>query len=348
MGRTGSTEVARRTQHLVLAGLLACCGCTVDPPLPPDPDRPVPEVDCSDTGAPLSLSSTQADSSLESPPWIEVCTLCPSTSIELRPGGLESDLPLASAWASDRACAVAVAEEPLPDREHLEVEATIHAGERSGETEFEVDLPAGRGSNPVDLGTSTWTLAFEPEDLRHPQLASYEPFTPEPWPAVLLHLGEPLPDGRREVTVGLTEPGSQQQDLCVPTQTWQSPVTLDRRQLGGALEAGDVLPTPVGGPLRRGAWQARMSSSGSALSSIAFLALLDLNQLEQEIGMSPDALCESLEETSDVSPCVPCGEPSEGIDGLPTCITMLWELPLAAAAPDALVPVSTDSLPPEC
>ena len=147
----------------------------------------------------------------------------------------------------------------------------------------------------------------------------------------------------------VTEPGGGAQDPCSPTETWAGSFRLDERQLGGDLVAGDVLPTPFGGPLARGAFQARMSSSGSALQAGAIVGLLDLAATEEQTGTPPAEACEELAAaTADgASPCVPCEDPADAA-GLPICVGVVWEFSLAPAAGAPLVDVAVDALPPEC
>ncbi len=325
------------------AALVWTSGCRPDLPEPPDPDEPVPPVSCEDPRAPLSLTRTEADSDLVQPPWIQVCTLCPASSV-----GLDADIPLEVAWEGGFECAVAVASEPLPD-DLLEIDAHIVDGDRSGDVELEVRLSGGRGSKPSDLGTRTWRVDLDSTNLLIPAAdLTAVGLGGDPTRGLLVHLGPPDDDGDLPVTLGLTVEDGNDQDLCEPTRSWVEPARLDRRQLAVPLTVDDALPPPFGGPVRRGAFQARMSSTGSALQSGVLLALLDLNQLEAELGQPPDVVCEVLADDSEGPVCVPCGDPADGIDGLPTCVPMLWEFALATASAAELLPVDPDALPPEC
>lgn len=344
---TGRTTTGGRTLLLPLA-LLAASACRPDPEEPPDPDEPLLPVSCDDEEAPLTLVRTEADSLLGVPPWLQVCALCPPTSIGVVASVVGDDVPLEVSWASDLGCAVAVAAEPLPDADELTVDLDIVDGDRTGQTTMLRPLPGGRGSNPSDLGTATWRIALQPQSLRLPALDLSLLELPGEPRDILLHLGPADAAGERSVTVGVALPDGGGQDPCQPTSSWEVPATLDRRQVGGQLSIGDRLPSWPGGPLRRGAWQATLDASGETLLDGAFLGLLDVNQAEQEWGRPPDAICAAFASASTGSPCQPCDDPAGGSSGLPTCVPMLWEFATAARQPAALVPVEAGDLPEEC
>lgn len=333
---------------LVLALPLALAACRQDPPQPPDPDEPPVEVDCTAEGAPLSLTRTEADSLLDVPAWFQACALCPPTAIEVFASHAGEDVPLEVAWAEDRLCAVAVASEPLPDGDVLTVDVRLVDEERSGDVSLEIPLPADRGSNPVDLGSATWRLPLADQDLRLPGLHVDAFLLTGERRDLLLHLGQPDADGRRRVTLGVTLDGQTEQDPCWPTGSWLEPARLQQRQIAGLLSVGDDLPTFVGGPLRRGAWQASLSADGSALSDGAILALLDVNQLEEQTGLPPDEICADWAEQSPGTPCQPCDDPTLGNAGLPTCIPLLWEFATADRQDTPLFVVDPEALPEEC
>ncbi len=333
---------------LALALPLILAACRQDPPQPPDPDDPPVEVDCTAEDAPLSLTRTEADSLLDAPAWFQVCALCPPTAIEVTASHTGDDVPLEVAWAGDQLCAVAVATEPLPDGEVLTVDVRLVDEERTGDVSLEVPLPEDRGSNPVDLGTATWRLALVDEDLRLPGLNADAFLLTGERRDVLLHLGEPDAEGQRRVTIGVTLDGEVEQDPCWPTSSWLEPARIQQRQTAGVLSVGDELPTFVGGPIRRGAWQATLSADGATLSDGAILALLDVNQLEEQTGEPPDAICADWELQSPEAPCQPCDDPALGNAGLPTCIPLVWEFEVAERADTPLVEVDPEALPEEC
>lgn len=332
---------------VLLGGALAC---RPEPPLPPDPEEPVPEVTCDDEGAPLGLARTAADSGQGLPTWLQVCTLCPSTALELVLSGPDGEAPLTVGWGAERTCAFGLAHGPVPEVSALDVDVVLTVGEQSGSFSYDLPLAAGRGPDPADLGTATWRLSWDSDDLRLPVGLDLEAVAPDGLRDMLLHLGEPDALGARAVTVGVTEPGGGVQDLCAPTQRWLGAAKLDRLQLGAELLAGDMLPTPLGGPVERGALQARMSTSGSALQSGAIAALVDLSALEEQTGVPPTQACDDLAAASDsgASPCVPCDDPADSTGGLPFCVGIVWEFSLAPAANEALVEVDPAALPPEC
>ena len=73
--------------RLAASWLLAmtAVACQPEPPELPDPNEQLPAVDCGDA-APLTITRLSPDSLLAWPPWLQVCTLCPATSITLQLG----------------------------------------------------------------------------------------------------------------------------------------------------------------------------------------------------------------------------------------------------------------------
>jgi hypothetical protein len=339
----------RRLPPLIVAlSLLATGACRPDPPQPPDPDEPQVEVTCDSEQSPLTLDRLQADSRLDTPPWLEVCALCPPSAIELTAAVDGEDVPLEVAWAQELSCAVATSPEPLPDGDLLDLHVLLVDGERSGEADLEVPLGADRSSNPIDLGTATWRIDFEFDDLREPWFAwETIEFFEDPVD-MLLSLGEPDADGARPVTVAPTVADGGAQDPCHPTSTWLAPAWMDRRQIGGALSAGDELFSISGGPVRRGAWQASVTEGGELLLDGAFLALIDVSRLEEQSDLSPAVICDFYAALTGGQACVPCDDPAEGTAGLPLCVPMLWEFAQASLEPIALESIAPDELPQEC
>jgi hypothetical protein len=333
------------TVGLLMVGLaLGTIGCPTDDPVPPDPNELVPPVSCDDDGAPISLTRIDADSRLGSPGWLQVCTLCPSTAIELTAG-----VPLLAAWTGGFGCAVAFPMEAPPPGDELTVDVVVRSAQRTGAVSIDVPLPGGRGENPETLGTATWLIDLgNPEAQRIP-VGPFDVVAPaEPLPGLLLHLGDPDEDGGRTVTLGITEPGEVTQDLCATTVQWSLPATLDQRHLTALLAPGDRLPRPLGGPVLAGVLQARISSSGSALTSGSILTQLDLAAWEGEVGLPPNELCDLLAELRGSEVCVPCTDPADGTAGLPTCITNVQEFDLAPSSTQPLLPVIAGELPPDC
>lgn len=331
--------------QLFVAGLaIGLTGCPTVEPVPPDPNEPVPPVSCDDDGAPISLTRVVADSLQETPGWLQVCTLCPASSIEMT-----ADVPLVGAWTGGLQCAVAFPAEPIPAGA-LWVDITVHDGERSGSATVEVAMPE-RGANPEDLGSATYRIDLSPlETYRIPGTEVLDSFLPpDEQVQLLLHLGDPdLETGERTVTVGATGAGENEQDLCVPTEAWALPATMTDRHLVVPLSAGDRLPSGFGGVLAGGLLQADMRASGAALNSGSLLSQIDLPAVEDEFGMAPDELCEFLATFFGSGFCVPCSDPRDGTAGLTTCVTTVQEFDLAPATNEPLIPVSAADLPPEC
>ena len=343
---TLAAKMAKCTRLTTILTLLVLAACRPESPDPPDPDEPIAPVDC-DELAPLTVTRTTADSSLGLPGWLQVCTLCPATSIEFV-ADQGQELALESLWTEGAECAVSLAAHPLPDQSLVEFTSSVVQGENSGSLELDLELPGGRGENPVDLGTATWKLTATETGLRIPQVDIELLGLNWNISEILLSLGAVNTDGSRSITVGRVDPETGEQDPCSPTSTWAQPARLEQRQLGGALSSGDRLPTPLGGPLRRGAIQGRLSSTGSALQDVTILGLLDLNELEEETGTSPDILCDEWSAEADTSLCVSCGDPAEGQTGLPSCVPLIWEFQLAPMASAALFQVDGNALPNEC
>lgn len=335
----------RAAPRSALALLLAAsaAACRPDPPLPPDPDEPTPAATCAE--APLTLSRTEADSALEAPPWLQVCTACPAESIgfELEDGS-GSSLPLASGWTPNRDCAVALADEPLPARPDIpaRVEVSDDAG-REGALDFDLPLADGRGPDPVDLGVATWVVPLDAGTLRLPGSTV---LLGDPPPAVLVSLGPADSEARREVTFAPTRGDGVTQDLCVPTATLAEPARLLSRQVATPLVGDDPLP---GGLLaERGALQARLTEDADALEDLVLLAVVDLVASEAATGLSPQEACSTWNDALGFDPCIPCGPPSEGLSGLPACATVVIETARAEAAPAPIVPLTPETIPPNC
>jgi hypothetical protein len=359
MRRPPESQAACALASAALAAAGCISACKPDEPQPPDPDTPTPAVGCDAEGAPLSLTRTTADSSLESPPWLHACTLCPASGIGLwvwddadpedaKPG---SPVPLAAAWSGGLDCAVGMPSAPLPALPSVPASISIAAGERQGTWDFDLLVAGGRGPAPIDLGSATYLLDGDPAFRRLPSLLP--PADDATFPSLLVQLGPDNGSGSHSVTLGATLPGSDEQDPCVPTVTLSSVAQEDQRQVAAPLAPPDSLPVPVpqGGPLRDGALQAFLSSDGDALHYVVLLSSVDLTLATDPQGRSPEQVCADLAAASSEPGrpvCVPCGDPRDGATGLPSCVPSVWEWASAPRLASPLVPVIPESLPAEC
>jgi hypothetical protein len=313
----------------LFAVAVALFGCNAEEPQPPDPDTPLPPVVCDDT-APLTLLRTAPDSALGRPPWLELCNVCPAT-FDLQ----VDDVELLTARADGGACALAMPTLPWPARDTYAVASTITTATRSATFDFDAVGTGARGDDPADLGSATYRLPVDADALRVPDAGL------EPTGGDLLVRFEATADHGLAVRFGRTRSDSNQQDLCAPTTTLSTSARLDRRQIAAPLVEGDVVPLPFAGPASRGAVQATLSSTGSALSAMALLLEVDARQL----GDDPDAVCADYEALGAGPLCGPCGD-AAGPSESDTCIAFLWEWSTAVRVPSALVPVDVPA--PDC
>ena len=328
---------------LGVVGLLGVLGCRPAPPLPPDPEAPTPATACDDV--PLTLVRVDADSTLDSPPWVEICTACPIADGSIQVGdGSEGFLETESMWSPARECLIGMASEPLPARPSTSVEVRItEPSGRQGDYGFDLPLSGGRGADPVVFGSSTWHVPLNEDAYRLLGGSGLLPGAPD---GMLMSLGDADSDGRRVITFGASRGASAVQDTCVPTQSWATPATLLSRQVAAPLVSGDVLP---GGLLAaRGAFQARLTEEADALLDVSFLALLSLSLSEDLLDLNPAQACAYLAENLGFDPCVPCGPPSEGVSGLPACVPLVIEVARAERVDDVMLPIDAESIPPDC
>ncbi len=147
------------------------------------------------------------------------------------------------------------------------------------------------------------------------------------------------------MTLGAARGSSEVQDTCEPTVDLGL-ATLLSRQVSVPLSSGDEL---FGGLIvDRGALQARLAEDGSALFDVTLLAVVSLTLSEAAFGAAPDVVCSSLTAELGFSPCVPCGDPALGVEGLPACIPLLIEVPVAPRSDSPLIPVDAASIDPGC
>lgn len=328
---------------VAVIGLLGSSGCRLDPPLPPDPEAPTPATACDDV--PLTLVRVEADSTLEFPSWVEVCTACPLAEGSIQVGdGSGTLLSSETVWSPARECVVGMASDPLPPRPSAPVLVQMtEPGGRQGDYSFDLALASGRGSNPIVFGSSTWHVPL-PEDAH--RLLGGSGLLPGAPDGVLISLSDADVDGRRAVTLGASRGASPVQDTCLPTQSWATPASLLSRQIATPLVSGDALP---GGLFAsRGAFQARLTEDADALLDVTLLALLSLSSSEDLLGLSPAEACASLTEELGFDPCVPCGPPSDGVSGLPACVPLLIEVARAERVDDALLLIDADAIPADC
>jgi hypothetical protein len=314
---------------LVAAAAIALLGCETEDPQPPDPNTPLEPVLC-DEDAPLSLIRTAPDSQLGSPPWLQICNVCPAAfDIAV------ADVELRTAWSDAGTCAIGMPTEPWPAVDSYSVSVRVDNGSRSAIFDFDHPGTGGRGDDLADLGSGTYKLPLAAANLRVPDVG----FEPEGGD-LLIHF-EPTADHGYAVHLGRAEGSSNQQDLCVPTGTLSTTARLDRRQIAAPLEAGDLLPIPLSAPVLSGALQATLSSTGSALTATALMLQIDASLLEGDA----ESICADYEATAGTPLCGPCGDPAGEPDGN-TCLSFVWEWGTAIRVPNALVHV--DAPAPDC
>lgn len=306
---------------------IALLGCETAEPQPPDPNTPLEPVVC-DERAPLSLLRTSPDSALGRPPWLELCNVCPA-AFELT----VADVDLYTTWAEGGSCVVALPRDPWPPGDLYSATAVIEYGDRVATFEFEHPGTGERGEDPDDLGSATYRLELEDGTLRLPSLDAGDV-------GVLVRFEETADHGFA-VHFGRTEGASNQQDECAPTTTLSTAARLDRRQLAAPLVEGDALALPFATPLKGGALQATLSSTGSALQTMALLVELD-GRLQAD---GAEAFCADYEALAQRPLCGPCGDPA-GEPDADTCITFVWEWSTSIRVPDPLVLVDVPG--PDC
>jgi len=335
----------RRRLVLPVSALLlgvAAVGCRPEPPGPPDPDEPTPALECNQV--PLTLTRVAADSLLDAPPWSQVCTACPLASGDVGFGdGAGGLLDTLSVWSPERECVVSIPTEPLPARPSVprDIELVDDLGRTALFTD-DVDVADGRGADPVDLGTATWSLPLTDDGWR---LLGGSRVLADPPAGLLLSLGPADAQAQRPATLGAARGSSPVQDTCEPTVDLGL-ATLLSRQVTVPLSAGDAIFDGL--IVDRGALQARLADDASALFDVTLLAVVSLTQSEPALGAAPDVLCAELEADLGFSPCVPCGDPSLGVEGLPACLPLVIEVPVATRTDSPLIPVDAAAIDPGC
>jgi hypothetical protein len=329
----------------IFALLLVLAACRPELPDPPDPNRPIAPTTCEEQPL-LGFDSLEPDSALSTPPWLAACSTCPVGALDLR--WTDPALDRVAAWTEPSRCAAALPTQPwASDLESATAQASLQLDDAAGTVTLDVPLAGNRGENPADFDVATFRLALDRDQLAEP--AGNVPLGGRTvgQADLLLELAPTEDPDRLSARVGLTLPGSTEQDLCAPTHDLGDWV-LSERQLATELLDGDVLPVPLGGAVRRGALQGRLSSSGAALQNLVLLAVFDAARLADETGQAPDAFCAEWEDVLGRPFCSACGDPADGAQGLPTCYTLVWEWSLASATAGPLTPVDPSDLPPDC
>mgnify|MGYP006919643394 CR=1 FL=1 len=333
--------IAATLLPLALASIAACRPAL---PEPPDPDEPTPALGCDDAIPAFTLSRVLADSSLEQPPWLQVCAPCPAASGSLRVHDVTGvELPSASFWGPGRSCIVAMPTLPLPAVPSLPSEALLlDARGRGASLTFDLAVAGGRGADPAGLSTASFILPLDASAHRLPGGAAMLPNLPE---AILLTVGAPASDGRRPLTLGgATDIDTQ--DECVPTTELTTPATLVTRQLAAPFLLDD--PLPGGLFAERGSVQARLAPDGSALLDVVIVGLASLSASEPVLGLPPEEACSALAALVGFNPCVPCGDPALGVQGLPACVPFVFEVARAERALFEPTAIAPDDIPIDC
>lgn len=316
---------AAKSMFVGCVALALLAGCETEEPQPPDPNTPLVPVTC-DERAPLTLVRTAADSTQSKPHWLQLCNVCPASfDVTIDPVALHRS------WSDGGTCVVAMPSDPWPEADVFEASALIDDGTRTATFDFEHAGSGERGDEADDLGSATYRLPLTAGALRTPALLAADLDTD------LLVQFERTADHGFQVNFGRTSSGSTQ-DLCTPTTTLAAHARSDAGQIGAALAEGDELPLPLLAPLKGGALQATLSSTGSALRSMALLVDVDADLLEGDA----ETLCADYEAQVGEPLCGPCGDPALEPDGN-TCITFVWEWSTATRVPDPLVQVDVPS-----
>jgi hypothetical protein len=308
----------------------------------------VPPAACDDDLV-LGITRTSPQSSLEQPPWIQVCTLCPVDSIVLTLVDEAATLiATQSYWADSGHCAVAMAREARPAQSELSVRVQLRSGERFASWSFAAAASPAPSSPPLDLGSGTYLAQGGLGSLRLPSLgAEVDPALLEiAVPDLLISILPPTKDGGRAVHIGQAEDGIQ--DLCVPTARLDAAGVAESGEVWGTLAAGARLPSPFAGPVARGTVHAQLSDDGSYLEDVVVLATIDLLSAEPLTGLTPEESCLGWEEQLGSDPCVPCGDPADGAEEPAACIATVLEW---ASAPRIQVPleaISPEAVSPDC
>ncbi|HCP44845.1 MAG TPA: hypothetical protein DIU15_02275 [Deltaproteobacteria bacterium] len=339
--------------RLVASCLLAMTSVACQPEAPqlPDPDEQLPAVDCSEP-TPLSITRLTPDSELNWPPWIQVCTLCPSASIAVQLGDNEGgNLSLVTAWGEEHYCAVALSNTPPPLYGALPAMVTVATDSRAGEWDFEVPIAPGREAAPTDLGSGTYRLTTTTASLRVPRYSWESLSSTAHWKprSLLLRLGPEDTAGARPIQLAKAAGAEGTQDSCTPTWQLQSPAEEFEGQFAATLSAGDRFPTRFGDLVHRGALQARLSPGGAQLVDIAVLAVIDITAtMDDETILEPESRCALWKDELGFNPCTPCDPPEEDIQGPAHCVTTLSEWRAANRMETALESISSTDLPEDC
>jgi hypothetical protein len=324
--------------------LTAASGCQPTPSEPIDPTEPTPLVSCEE-GGPVTLTRTTADSSLQAPPWVEVCSLCPSDSFSVELTASDAPVDAIMSWARGTGCAVAMPTAPVPET-GVQVTYRVASGDRSGVVTLDVGAARERGPNPEGLTDMTFDLDWAAARSRHPHQGDPRLADPEGGPSLLISVGAPDAEGNRPVIAGVSVANGPEQDLCIPTAAWGT-ARIDTRQLGGSIDPGATIlqPTPI--PVLGGALQGRLNESGEGLFDVALLGIVDLSALQPVLGAVAD-VCDTLIDLDMVSACGPCTSPADGAADQQQCITAVWEWAAVARTDQPLTPVAANALPPDC
>ena len=345
-------EVRQSTSLLLCCAAALMCGsfagCRPEPFPLPDPDAEVPPASC-DGDVALGLISIHADSNLVSPPWQQLCTLCPADSIVLRIVDEDgNEAPLVSAWAKGGQCAVSMPQAALSPAQEWSIEAVLVDGERSGSFDAALELSEQSTTPPLDLGSGIWLARGDLEGMRLPSLsAQLDPGLPElQLPTVLIGLSTADKNGGRRLWLAATADDAQ--DLCQLTTELHDAVLSDHGQLSATFSAGSIFATALGDVVRRGALHATLRGDSLSLSTLVILAVLDVDAMAAASGGSAEETCAGWQEQLGSDPCVPCADPGEAFSAPSHCITTVLEWTDLAQVPVPLQPVSAESISPDC
>lgn len=329
----------RRARILVLVGA-SLAACREESPTPPTAADPVAELPCADAGV-LALGAPTATSTLAAPLWSEHCVLCGLTSASAAYTQGEATLLSFVGWSESGRCVVTAPLGPPAVAEPLTRTTTLGAALGTAEWSDDLPLSADRGVEPLELGAATWRLDLA-TSIRHPAGLPLPLLgdTPE----LLLSLRQ---DGAGQWSAH-TAPGDGTGQRATCEASSQLPVGPVRLERQWSIPLDGATLVDGGAVVRGGVLHARPTPLGDGLLDVQLIARFDLSGLEPRLGLGPEELCATLDAEAGPARCAPCSDPSAGLDGLPVCVTTIWEWAEAPAAPDPLSLIAPDDLPPHC
>lgn len=321
--------------------LLILAACRTEGADPPTANTDVPALECAEIPA-VVVANDHGQSSLSYPIWRERCTRCPVDSATVEPMRGVAEVPAIQAWSRGGACVVQAVTRLDPTVDPwvdpgVDVRTTLSAA--AGIASWSETWAAPPGVTGAAVGTFRLPLPAARPVPDHALPIELLPEAPE----LLLDLRD---DGAGAIAVSFgAGNGAGERDLCTATTTFPAAAAEPVPAPAFSLDGAGLVPE---GAILRGAILHARPSGPDTLVDVVLVARFDLVGLETTLGLAADELCASIEAAAGTPRCVPCGDPAAGWDGLPTCVTAVFEWPSAARATADLALVSPEDLPASC